>query len=127
MLQTVITVLHLIFSLGLIAFVLLQSGRSAGLSGAIAGGAEHLFGKKKRYDDLFVRVSTGFAIAFIVSALTLSILVKQAYVPPLPLDVDTSEMAPPAPGADTVPPAGGAGATPPATPTTPPATTPAQP
>lgn len=31
----------------LILFVLFQSGSSAGLSGAISGGAEQLFGKKK--------------------------------------------------------------------------------
>ncbi|WP_128896102.1 preprotein translocase subunit SecG [Longirhabdus pacifica] len=34
-------------SLGLILVVLLQAGKSAGLSGAISGGAEHLFGQKK--------------------------------------------------------------------------------
>ncbi|WP_181349626.1 preprotein translocase subunit SecG [Thalassobacillus sp. CUG 92003] len=31
----------------LIVLVLLQSGKSAGLSGAISGGAEQLFGKQK--------------------------------------------------------------------------------
>ncbi len=31
----------------LIGLVLLQSGKSAGLSGAISGGAEQLFGKQK--------------------------------------------------------------------------------
>ena len=41
---------HIIFTLGLIAGVLLQSGRAAGLSGAIAGGATTLFGKKKGLD-----------------------------------------------------------------------------
>ena len=40
-------VLLLIFSVGLIVVVLLQKGKSAGLSGAISGGAEHLFGKTK--------------------------------------------------------------------------------
>ncbi|HWO75605.1 MAG TPA: preprotein translocase subunit SecG [Bacillus sp. (in: firmicutes)] len=33
--------------IALIAVVLLQSGKSAGLSGAISGGAEQLFGKQK--------------------------------------------------------------------------------
>nr|WP_235788490.1 preprotein translocase subunit SecG [Salipaludibacillus sp. CUR1] len=36
-----------IVSLLLIAVVLLQSGKSAGLSGAISGGAEQLVGKQK--------------------------------------------------------------------------------
>ncbi len=37
----------IIVSIGLIIVVLLQSGKSAGLSGAISGGAEQLFGKQK--------------------------------------------------------------------------------
>lgn len=45
----VLTVLQVIASVGLIATVLLQSGKSAGMSGAIAGGAETVFGKKKEW------------------------------------------------------------------------------
>jgi preprotein translocase subunit SecG len=39
--------LLVIDAIGLIVVVLLQSGKSAGLSGAITGGAEQLFGKQK--------------------------------------------------------------------------------
>ena len=39
-----VTVLHIIASLILIAVVLLQSGKAAGMSGAISGGAETFFG-----------------------------------------------------------------------------------
>ena len=35
-----VNIVHIIICIGIIAVVLLQSGRSAGLSGAIAGGAE---------------------------------------------------------------------------------------
>ncbi|CAM5342731.1 preprotein translocase subunit SecG [Bacillus safensis FO-36b] [Bacillus safensis subsp. safensis] len=42
----VITLL-VIVSIALIIVVLLQSSKSAGLSGAISGGAEQLFGKQK--------------------------------------------------------------------------------
>ena len=45
--RTAMVVLQIIFSLGLITSVLMQSGKSAGLSGAITGGAETFFGKKK--------------------------------------------------------------------------------
>ncbi len=41
MLGTVLTIIYLVLCLALIATVLLQSGRSAGL-GAIAGGAQSL-------------------------------------------------------------------------------------
>ncbi|MBM7571039.1 preprotein translocase subunit SecG [Aquibacillus albus] len=39
--------LLVIDAIALIVLVLLQSGKSAGLSGAISGGAEQLFGKQK--------------------------------------------------------------------------------
>jgi preprotein translocase subunit SecG len=45
--EAVASVLLVIVSLLLIAVVLLQSGKSAGLSGAISGGAEQLVGKQK--------------------------------------------------------------------------------
>lgn len=45
--HTVIMTLLIIVSLALVVLVLLQSSKSAGLSGAISGGAEQLFGKQK--------------------------------------------------------------------------------
>jgi preprotein translocase subunit SecG len=44
---TAAKILLILVSLALIVVVVLQSGRSAGLSGAITGGAEQLFGKQK--------------------------------------------------------------------------------
>ena len=44
---TFLVILLFLVTLGLIVTVLLQSGKSAGLSGAISGGAEQLFGKQK--------------------------------------------------------------------------------
>lgn len=64
MLKIAVIVLHAIISLMLIAMVLLQSGKSAGLSGAISGGAETFFGKKKGLDDFFARITVYVAIAF---------------------------------------------------------------
>ncbi len=73
MLRTVLTTLHFLISIGLIASILLQSGRSAGL-GAISGGAETFFGKKKGLDDLFGKLTIGFAAAFMAFALILTIV-----------------------------------------------------
>lgn len=67
-------IVHIILALGVIVTVLLQSGRSAGLSGAIAGGAETFFGKKKGMDEFLSRLSTGFAIGFILTSLSLSLV-----------------------------------------------------
>lgn len=65
-------------SLGLIAVVLLQSGKSAGLSGSIAGGAEQLFGKQKArgVDALLEKLTVGLAVGFIILAIVVAYLVK---------------------------------------------------
>jgi preprotein translocase subunit SecG len=72
-------VVLVIFSLGLITVVLLQRGKSAGLSGAISGGAEHLFGKTKaRGLDLFLqRLTIILAAGFFILALVVAYFVKQ--------------------------------------------------
>ncbi|SIR29413.1 preprotein translocase subunit SecG [Peribacillus simplex] len=63
--------LLVIVSIALIVTVLLQSGKSAGLSGAIAGGAEQLFGKQKaRGLDLILHRAT-IVLAIFFFALTL--------------------------------------------------------
>jgi preprotein translocase subunit SecG len=72
--KVLVSVLQVIAALGLIATVLLQSGRSAGISGAIAGGAEQIFGKKKGLDDFLGRLSAIFAIAFLFLCLLLSLI-----------------------------------------------------
>ncbi|CAH1215608.1 putative protein-export membrane protein SecG [Paenibacillus plantiphilus] len=71
-------ILLTVFSLTLITVVLLQKGKSAGLAGAISGGAEHLFGKQKaRGLDLFLqRLTIGVAVGFFVTALVVAYLVK---------------------------------------------------
>ncbi|ADM68084.1 preprotein translocase subunit SecG [Paenibacillus sp. SEL3] len=67
-------VLLVVFSIAVIAVVLLQKGKSAGLSGAISGGAEHLFGKTKaRGMDLILQRATavlgaGFMIVSVLVA-----------------------------------------------------------
>lgn len=73
--KTVLMILLAISSIVLIASILLQSGKSAGLSGSIGGGAEQLFGKKKSqgYEALLGRVTSIGAVAFI--ALTLALCV----------------------------------------------------
>ena len=71
-------ILLVIVSIGLIAAVLLQSGKSAGLSGSIAGGAEHLLGKQKArgMDALLEKVTVGLAVAFIILSVAVAYLVK---------------------------------------------------
>lgn len=69
-LATVINILLLIDAIIMIVFIVLQSGTSAGLSGAISGGAEQLFGKQKaRGIDLVLHRGTVItAVLFFVLA-----------------------------------------------------------
>ncbi|ATW28624.1 preprotein translocase subunit SecG [Candidatus Formimonas warabiya] len=69
-------IIQMLISLGLISTVLLQSGKSAGMSGAIAGGAETFFGKKKGIDELLNKISAGLAIGFLLLTLIISIFFK---------------------------------------------------
>jgi len=68
----VLVILLILSSLGLIAAVLLQSGRSAGLSGAITGAGESMFGKKKGMDELFAKLTAVLAGVFLLSSLGLA-------------------------------------------------------
>ena len=71
-----ITVLQVILSLALIAVVMLQSGKSAGLSGAIAGGADTFMskGKAKSWDAKLAKATKWFALVFIVLTLVLNVI-----------------------------------------------------
>lgn len=76
--QIIFTIFHLIFALSIIIIVLLQSGKTAGLSGSIAGGAETFFGKNKgrTIDALLGKYTSFAAIAFLVTSIILFLLNK---------------------------------------------------
>lgn len=69
--HTFLMVLLLVDSIILILSVLLQSSKSDGLSGSIAGGAEQLFGKKKStgYDGILARITIITSILFFLASL----------------------------------------------------------
>ncbi len=69
-------VLLIISGLALIVSILMQSGKQAGLSGSIGGGAEQLFGKQKgrSLDAMFERITKIAAIVFMVSAVLLVVI-----------------------------------------------------
>lgn len=71
-------VLIVLASLVLIASILLQSGKSAGLSGSIGGGAESIWGKSKgrSFEGILSKLTTISAIIFVISALVLTALQK---------------------------------------------------
>ena len=72
----ILTVVEVISALFLIAVVLLQSGKSAGLSGAIAGAADSFMSKNKArsMDAVLARMTKWVALVFIVLAFVLNLL-----------------------------------------------------
>ncbi|MBU5053970.1 preprotein translocase subunit SecG [Staphylococcus aureus] len=74
--HTFLIVLLIIDCIALITVVLLQEGKISGLSGAISGGAEQLFGKQKqRGVDLFLnRLTIILSILFFVLMICISYL-----------------------------------------------------
>ena len=76
MLNMILTVLQVLCGLAVIAVVMLQSGKSAGLSGAIAGGADTFLSKNKAksWDAKLARWTKWVAIAFIVLSLVVCLL-----------------------------------------------------
>ena len=77
--QTALTIVHVILAVLLVAVVLFQSGKTAGLSGSIGGGAETFFGKNKArtLDGMLARLTSIFAVLFIVTSFVLSLILKK--------------------------------------------------
>ena len=74
--RIILTVLEVIASVALIAVVLLQSGKEAGLSGAIAGNAESFMNKngKGNLDKMLASATKWIALAWILLTLVLSLV-----------------------------------------------------
>ena len=74
--QIVLSVVYFIVALALIAIVMLQSGKSAGLSGAIAGGADTFLSKNKAKsaDARLARMTKWVAVVFMVLTLVICLL-----------------------------------------------------
>ena len=74
--EIVLTILEAIASIALIVIVLLQSGKEAGLSGALAGNSDTYLskGKGKSMDQTLASATKWVALAWIVLTLSLSLI-----------------------------------------------------
>lgn len=74
--EIVLTVLEAIASIALIVVVLLQSGKKAGLSGAIAGGSDSYMSKNKNsgLDQILANSTKWIALVWVVLTLALSLV-----------------------------------------------------
>ena len=74
--EIILGIVLILLSVAIIVLVLLQESKSAGLSGAIAGGAETFFGKNKirTMESKLVLITKIIAISFFVLALVATLL-----------------------------------------------------
>ena len=73
-LTLVLTIIQVLAALFLTFVVLAQSGKSAGLSGAIAGGADTFFGQSKasNMQRTLSRLTTVIGVVFVVIAVVMN-------------------------------------------------------
>ena len=75
-LKTVLIVIEVLCSIALIAVVLLQSGKEAGLSGALTGGSDSYLSKNKKgnLDQVLASSTKWIALAWVILTLLLSLV-----------------------------------------------------
>lgn len=73
-LNLIISIVQVVLAVAVIALVLLQQGKRAGLSGAISGGAETFFGKNKAssMDTMLSRLTIIISVLLVVSTFALN-------------------------------------------------------
>ena len=74
--ETLILIIHIIAAIGLILFILLQSGKGGGVSAAFGGGAGAALGQRSAATVLG-KLTVGLAVTFGITSMTLAILSTQ--------------------------------------------------
>jgi preprotein translocase subunit SecG len=79
-LRVLVTIMHLLFCVSIIIIVLLQSAKTQGLAGIVAGGAESFFGKNKgrTIDAMLNKYTKIAAIAFLITSIVLQLIIINA-------------------------------------------------
>ena len=74
--ETVMIILQALMSLALIVIIMLQSGKEAGLSGALAGNSDSYLGKngKGGLDKILAKYTKWIALVWVVLTLILSLI-----------------------------------------------------
>ena len=75
-LKTVLIVIEVLCSIALIAVILFQSGKEAGLSGALTGGSDSYLSKNKKgnLDQVLASSTKWIALAWVILTLLLSLV-----------------------------------------------------
>lgn len=79
--QYVLAIVLILLCIAIVAVVLMQESRSAGLSGAIAGGADTFFGKGKgkSMEKKLEKITKIFAVVFFVLTLGITVFFMFKY------------------------------------------------
>ena len=75
---TILSVIHVLGAIFLIAVILLQSGKSAGLSGTIGGGGGDTFmsqNKSRSLDARLAKITKWVAIGFTLLTLSITLII----------------------------------------------------
>ena len=67
---TLVTIIHVLVSIGLILVVLLQTGKGADMGAVFGGSSSTIFGSSGA-GNFLTRLTTGMAIVFMITSLTL--------------------------------------------------------
>lgn len=67
---TLVTIIHIIVSIGLILVVLLQTGKGADMGAVFGGSSSTIFGSSGA-GNFLTRLTTGMAVVFMITSLTL--------------------------------------------------------
>ena len=67
---TIVTIVHIFVSIGLILVVLLQTGKGADMGAVFGGSSSTIFGSSGA-GNFLTRLTTGMAIVFMITSLTL--------------------------------------------------------
>jgi preprotein translocase subunit SecG len=79
-LDTVVTILHIVISIALIIAVLFQKDKDAGLSGAIGGSSVDTFfgrNKNKSFNAILSRLTVVLAVLFVITSCYLSGIIER--------------------------------------------------
>ena len=74
--KTAVVVVHLLLCLAIIAIVVLQSGKTSGLSGALSGSSDTFLSKNKSktLDARLARATKWFAGVFVILTIVLNLI-----------------------------------------------------
>ncbi len=94
----VVTIVHIVVSIGLILVVLLQTGKGADMGAVFGGSSSTIFGSSGA-GNFLTRLTTGMAIVFMITSLTLGYFSgRRSSTSIFDTRTGTEQSVPPSPG-----------------------------